>query len=197
MFFGLFGPTFAETTHALYGSIVAEARRPAFYIDHAVPDTTTGRFDMMVLVTALVLRRLRDEPKPAPGTRVRRGAKATDPHELGHQLLDLFFTEMDRALRETGVGDVSVGKRIKKLAAAYNGRAIAYDAALDAGDDEALAAALARNLLAGLDDRSAAPALAVWVRAAADVLSTLPVGDVLAGRIPWPAPAAASSRTTP
>jgi cytochrome b pre-mRNA-processing protein 3 len=197
MFFGLFGPTFAETTHALYGSIVAEARRPVFYRDLAVPDTITGRFDMLVLVTALVLRRLRDAPKPAPGTRVRRGAGATDPHELGHQLLDFFFTEMDRALRETGVGDVSVGKRIKKLAAAYNGRALAYDAALDAGDDEALAAALARNLLAGLDDRSTAPALAAWVRAAADVLATVPVGDVVAGRIPWPADAAPSPRITP
>lgn len=193
MIFGLFGRGFADTTFELYRSIVAEARRPVFYTDYAVPDTVTARFDMIVLIMALVLRHVRKAPQPAPGTRVATGRRATDPHELGRQLLDLFFTEMDRSLREMGVGDVAVPKRMKKLASAWNGRMIAYDAALDAGDD--LAAALARNVYAGLDDRSAAPALAAHVLALDARLATVPITDLLAGRIDWPEPVRLPSRT--
>ncbi len=194
MIFGLFGRGFADTTFDLYRSIVAEARRPVFYLDYAVPDTVTARFDMIVLIMALVLRRLRAEPQPPAGTRVVRGSRATDPRELGRQLLDLFFTEMDRSLREMGIGDVAVPKRMKKLASAWNGRVAAYDAALDAGDEDALAAALARNVYAGLDDRSAAPALAAHLPAIEACLSALPIAEVLSGRIDWPVPVSLSPR---
>lgn len=195
MIFGLFGRGFADTTFDLYRSIVAEARRPIFYLDYAVPDTVTARFDMIVLIMALVLRRFRAEPPPAAGTRVVTGTRATDPRELGRQLLDLFFTEMDRSLREMGVGDVAVPKRMKKLASAWNGRFAAYGEALDAEDETALAAAIARNIHAGLEDRSAAPALATHVAAIAARLAALPIADVIAGRIDWPDPAPLPSRT--
>lgn len=195
MIFGLFGRGFADTTFALYRSIVAEARRPIYYLDYAVPDTVTARFDMIVLMTALVLRRLRVEPTPPPGAKVVGGVRATEPHELARQLLDLFFTEMDRSMREMGVGDVAVPKRMKKLASAWNGRVVAYDRALDAGDVAEFAAALARNVYAGLDDRSTAAALATHAVAIAGRLSDLAVGDVLAGRIDWPEPVSLAERT--
>lgn len=195
MIFGLFGRGFAVTTFDLYRSIVAEARHPVFYTDHGVPDTVTARFDMIVLMMAVTLHRLRAEPLPMRGVKVVTGARATDPHELGRQVLDLFFTEMDRSLREMGIGDVAVPKRIKKLASAWNGRVLAYDAALDAGDVEAFAAAIARNVYAGLDDRSGALALAEHALAAGAVLAATPIADVLAGRIPWPEPAPTPPRT--
>lgn len=195
MIFGLFGHGFADTTLDLYRAIVAEARRPIYYTAYAVPDTVTARFDMIALVTAMVLRRLRGEPKPPVGAKVARGRRATDPHELGRQLLDLVFTELDRSLREMGVGDVAVPKRIKKLAAAWNGRVLAYDAALDEADLAAFAAAIARNVYAGLDDRSAAPALAAHAAAIDAALATRPTVDVLAGRIDWPDPALEAPRT--
>lgn len=195
MIFGLFGHGFADSTFDLYRSIVAEARRPVYYTAYAVPDTVTARFDMIVLIMALVLRRLRGETPAPAGTRVVKGSRATDPHELGRQLLDLFFTEMDRSLREMGIGDVAVPKRIKKLSAAWNGRVIAYDAALDEADETALAAAIARNVYAGLDDRSAAPALAAHAGTIDAALAGTAVADVLAGRIAWPDPALEAPRT--
>ena len=188
MLFGLFRRPFADTTFDLYGSIVAEARRPIYYSGYGVPDTVTARFDMIVLIMALVVRRLRAEPKPPEGARIATGARATEPRELARQLLDLFFTEMDRSLREMGVGDVAVPKRIKKLASAWNGRVVAYDTALDAGDGAALTAALARNVYAGLDERPHAAALAEHVAGLAAALAPLATADVLAGRIPWPEP---------
>lgn len=197
MIFGLFDRGFAETTFELYRSIVAEARRPIFYTDHGVPDTVTARFDMIVLFMAVLLHRLRDEPRPAPGSKPVTGRRATDPHELGRQLLDLFFTEMDQSLREMGIGDVAVPKRIKKLASAWNGRVIAYDAALDAHDAEAFAAAIARNVFAGLDDRSGAAALAAHALTASARLAATPLPDVLAGRIAWPDPPPITARTAP
>ncbi len=197
MIFGLFRRPFADSTFDLYGSIVAEARRPAYYTDFGVPDTVTARFDMIVLILALVERRLHAEPKPAPGAKVATGARAVEPWELARQLLDLFFSEMDGTLREMGVGDVAVPKRIVKLADAWHGRARAYDAALDAGDAEALAAALARNVYAGLADRPHAPALAERVARLGAHLAAVPIADVLAGRIAWPDPASPAARTTP
>ena len=74
------------------------------------------------------------------------------PAVRGQELIDLFFSEMDRSLREMGVGDLSIPKRMKKLAAAWNGRFQVYDAALDDADAEELAAAIARNVLADVED---------------------------------------------
>jgi cytochrome b pre-mRNA-processing protein 3 len=201
MFFGLFGRPFADTTFDLYGAIVAEARRPAYYTDLGVPDTVTARFDMIVLIMALVQRRLRAAPRPAEGTRIATGARATEPWELARQVLDLFFSEMDGTLREMGIGDPAVPKRITRLAGAWSGRAHAYDAALDAvgeaGDTSALAAALARNVYAGLAERPHAAALAERVVALAAHLDATSIAAVTAGRIGWPDPVPAASRTTP
>ncbi|MBV5264126.1 ubiquinol-cytochrome C chaperone family protein [Pinisolibacter aquiterrae] len=194
MIFGLFDRGFADTTFDLYRSIVAEARRPIFYVEHAVPDTVTARFDMIVLMMAVVLHRLRAEPFPPAGVKVVTGWRATDPHELGRQLLDLFFTEMDQSLREMGIGDVAVPKRIKKLASAWNGRVQAYDAALAADDADTFAQAIARNVFAGVEDRSGAAALARHALAAEAVLAATPLADVLAGRISWPDPSTTLSR---
>lgn len=122
----------ADPVHALYGAIVAEARRPALFAECRVPDTTIGRFEMIALHVFLVLRRLKS------------GSAATK--ELGQRLFDYFFADMDRSLRELGVGDLSVGKKVKGLAKSFYGRAVAYDRALDADDQAALAEALNRNI---------------------------------------------------
>ncbi len=192
MIFGLFESRFADDTFALYRSIVTEARRPEFYTACGVPDTVTGRFDMVVLMVAVVLHRLRLEPaSETPAPKRRRGAPATAP-ERAQELVDLFFQEMDSALREMGVGDMSMPKRMKKLAHAWNGRTQVYDRALDDGDLEALVAAVSRNVLAEQDDRSGAAPLAAHVLSAARRLTAQPIADVLAGRLDWPTPAVAA-----
>lgn len=195
MILGLFGRRFSDATSALYRSIVTEARHPEFYLGYGVPDTVGARFDMLVLHLALILRRLRLEGEAR--SREGRVDPATDPGERAQELVDFFFREMDRALREMGIGDVAIPRRMKKLAAAWNGRSLAYDRALAEERPDELAAALCRNVFAEVDDAGrSAEALARHVVAAADVLSGLPLGDLLAGRIAWPDPIHHSTRMT-
>jgi len=111
-----------------YEAIVAAARHPAFYARWHVADTLDGRFDMVALHTYLILDRL----------------KGAEP-EFRQALVDEFFRDMDRSLRELGVGDVSVGKKVRKMAEVFYGRVAAYDAAL-AGEGGALVAAISRNV---------------------------------------------------
>src|SRR3954467_6755518 len=126
-------PLAPGTIKAIYGMIVAQAREPLFYRAMGVPDTVNGRFDMVLLHLWMVLRRFR----PGDG-----GA------ELSQALFDRFCADMDANLREMGVGDLTVPKRMQKFGEAFYGRAAAYDAALSAEQpQEALAAAIARNIL--------------------------------------------------
>ena len=197
MIFGLFRSGPSPSTVALYSAIVTEARRIDFYASYGVPDTPTARFDMVVLHLALVVRRLRADPAlhtllPREG---RRKPQTLD--ERVQELVEFFFGEMDSALREMGVGDVAVPKRMKKLAAAWNGRTRAYDAALADDDRTALAEALARNVLAAAKTRDGAPALAAHVAGAAAALATQPIDRLLAGHVAWPDPAAHSPGIAP
>ncbi|HJM61855.1 MAG TPA: ubiquinol-cytochrome C chaperone family protein [Alphaproteobacteria bacterium] len=114
---------------ALYGALVAQSRRSEFYAKLGVPDSVDGRFDMIILHLSLLLRRLRGEDEA-----------------LAQALLDITFDDMDRNLREMGAGDLGVGRRVKVMARAYFGRFKTYDTALEMGDGEALAEALARNV---------------------------------------------------
>jgi cytochrome b pre-mRNA-processing protein 3 len=142
----LFGQKKPDPSDGLYATIVAAARQPKFYADWKVPDTIDGRFDMLVLHVFLAMDRLRSF-----------GVEAA---ELRQALTDRFFAEMDSALREVGVGDLVVGKKVRKMAEAYFGRATAYTTAMAAGHAE-MRDALARNVFAEAD-ASHAMELAKW-----------------------------------
>jgi len=159
------------TIRALYGMIVAQARSMPFYRDHGVPDTVPGRIEMIVLHLALVLRRL------------RRDEAVT--RQASQALFDLFCQDMDDNFRELGVGDLAVPKEVRRVAEAFYGRGRVYDAALDAADDEALAAAVARNILARPTDASAR-AIAAYIKAVEAALSATPVEQVLQSQAVWP-----------
>lgn len=155
---------------SLYGSLVEKARDPAFYAALGVPDTVNGRFDMLIIHAMLVLRRLRGGGELADLT--------------GKSMLELLFRDMDQSLREMGVGDMGVGKHIKKMAKAMYGRAEAYEVGLDSGDPAATAQALKENIY-----RQGAPADAV-VAQMADYLRRADahargedVAEIIAGRI--------------
>jgi cytochrome b pre-mRNA-processing protein 3 len=162
------------TIEAIYGMIVAQAREPLFYRAMGVPDTVNGRFDMMLLHLWMVLRRLR----PVDG-----GA------ELSQALFDHFCADMDANLREMGVGDLTVPKRMQKFGEAFYGRVAAYDLALDAGE-EPLAQALRRNILDG-GDIGHARQLAAYTKAVIAALAGL--DDTCVGNGSWrfPSPFAA------
>ena len=157
------------TIEAIYGMIVAQAREPLFYAGLGVPDTVNGRFDMVLLHLWMVLRRLR----PAAG-----GAA------ISQALFDHFCADMDANLREMGVGDLTVPKRMHKFGEAFYGRSAAYDAALEAGG-EALAQALCKNILDGRGIEQARQ-LAAYADAAIAVLAGL--DDTAVSNASWQFP---------
>lgn len=152
----------------LYGDIVAAARAPVFYAALGVPDTIEGRYEMIVLHTVLLLRRLR-----GPGQK-----------RLAQALVDFMAADLDRSIRELGVGDMSVGKFMKRLGEGLFGRAAAYDGALDTLDAGALEAAILRNIFDGYDPgRRSLAAIACYVRAQSDHLAGLPIEQIAAGHV--------------
>jgi cytochrome b pre-mRNA-processing protein 3 len=146
------------TIEAIYGMIVTQAREPIFYRDLGVPDTVNGRFDLLLLHLWLLLRRLRTVQSVNQGANQGQGAT-----ELSQALFDRFCEDMDDNLREMGIGDQTVPKRMRAFGEAFYGRVQAYDQAMESGG-EALASAICKNILngAGLDQ---AKRLAAYARA--------------------------------
>ncbi len=172
--FGYFRKTRAPsrcTIEAIYGMIVAQAREPLFYQALGVPDTVDGRFDMVLLHLWMVLRRL----------------KQGDDEALPQALFDHFCSDMDANLREMGVGDLTVPKRMQAFGEAFYGRSAAYDLALAAGQ-ESLAQALNKNIYNGQDIESARR-LAAYTEDAAAVLAGSNEA-MLTGGLRFPAPLA-------
>jgi cytochrome b pre-mRNA-processing protein 3 len=114
-----------------YRSIVAQSRQEKFYADWGVPDTVTGRFDMISLHMALTLRRLHGVPE----------ARA-----FSQALVEAFFRDMDQSIRELGVTDLGVAPRMKKMGKAFYGLVGVLGSALDSGDADAVAATLTKNV---------------------------------------------------
>lgn len=151
----------------LYGQIVAAARQPVLYADWNVPDTPLGRYEMMALHMFLFLHRARGE-----------GGALND---LAQEVTEEFFKDVDHSLRELGIGDTSVPKRMKKLAKMFYGRAESYGAALRAEDREMLAQALYRNIFPDGADWREAQAMADYVMASAHDLDSQPANAIVTG----------------
>ena len=153
----------------LYRAVLSQARQPRFYADLGVPDTLDGRFDLIVLHAFLVMRRLKDGDKTA--------------ETATQALFDILFADLDSSLREMGVGDLGVGKRIKAMGQAFYGRTTAYDKALQ-GDDADLAEAIGRNLYGTAQPNPAQlAAMVVYTRAQAAWLTGLALADIQAGKV--------------
>jgi cytochrome b pre-mRNA-processing protein 3 len=155
-----------DQAEGLYGAIVAASRREDFYLKHGVPDTVDGRFDMIVIHMFLVLERL-------------NGQSHLDFRQA---LTDMFFKDMDRSLREMGTGDLSVGKKVRKMAEAFFGRIKAYG---EAANEAEFSEAIKRNVFAELD-ATPAPMLARYVLAARQRLSEQADADIIAGNFNLP-----------
>jgi cytochrome b pre-mRNA-processing protein 3 len=178
---GLLG-LFARKPHeragfALYGAAVGAARRPLFFETLGVPDTLDGRFDLVSLFAGLLVCRISRDADP----------RAKD---LAQAVFDAMFADMDVNLREMGVGDLAVGKRVKRMWEAFHGRAQAYDQAIRAGDAAALEAALERNVWRGAAPEGAVARLAGIVVGADTALAAQPFSGFAAGEARFPDPAA-------
>lgn len=156
---------------ALYARVVEQSRKPSLYVALAAPDTVEGRFEVYTLHTVLLLERLR-----------LQGDRAS---ETSQALFDVYLKNLDDALREMGVGDLSVGKKMRRLGEAFYGRVKSYMTAMEALPDAApLEALLARTVYEGLPDPPAR-AMADYVLAQREALAVSPLEALLAGEVRW------------
>lgn len=174
MLFGLFSRRTRDNEHKIYCEIVAQARQQAFYTLFQVPDTIDGRFDLIVAHAVLLFRRLRGEGKQVA--------------EFAQNVFDLFFHDMDASLREMGISDTRVPKKVKVMGEAFYGRADVYIPPLEEGDVAGLADALGRNIFTDARNPRCELALALYMIAAAGVLEAQETSDILKGTLCWPTP---------
>ncbi len=161
-----------RSIESLYGKIMAHTRNPAFYTRLKVPDTLDGRFDLLALHVFLVVRRIKDE----------EGA-----FELARRLPEKRLAEIDRALREHGISDMGVPRRVKTMGRAFLGRATAYENALDSRDMKKLEDVLRRNLFSDAEpDQGVISEFAGYVVAAEAHLNGLAYDNISAGSISFP-----------
>lgn len=154
----------------LYVAVVDQARSPALYERLGAPDTVEGRFELYSLHVVLLLDRLK-----------RQGPAAA---EVAQALFDDYVSALDNTLREMGVGDLAVGRKMRKLGEAFYGRVKAYEEAFSALPDETLLRALmGRTIYEGVEDRSAD--LADYAAAQRGVLAAQPLDELLAGHVQW------------
>jgi cytochrome b pre-mRNA-processing protein 3 len=158
---------------SLYAQVVEQSRTPGLYVALGAPDTTEGRFEIYTLHLVLLLERLR-----------LQGDRAAD---VSQALFDVYLKSLDDALRELGVGDLSVGKKMRRLGEAFYGRVKSYMTAIAALPDAApLEALLARTVYEGRD-ASPAQALAAYVLGQREALSAQPIEALLGGQVRWAA----------
>ncbi len=173
----LFSKSRHRPDHAatVYAAAVKAARNRVFYAQLGVPDTLDGRFEVLSILLHAVARRL---------------VHGSDPDTaFSRRIAEHFVVDMDSNLRDMGVSDVRVAKKMKTLYGAYGGRIAAYDIALASGGD-ALEKAVARNVFAHGGPTGAAAALAAYIRGAQTMLAGIPTANIGEGKIAFPDPAA-------
>lgn len=159
-----------RTASKLYGSIVTQARAPAFYADLGVPDTMEGRYGLLVVHLWLVMERL---------------SAAGDTAGLSRALVETFVTDIDDNMREIGVGDLAVPRKVKKAAAGLYDRAPEYERAFTSEDDGVLAEVLSRHV--GGMPAPGALRLAAYLKSARRSLAAASIDELVAGDVTFPA----------
>ncbi len=156
---------------SLYDRVVEQARSPRLYAEFGVPDTTEGRFEVYSLHVYLLLERLKEQ-----------GPQAA---ETAQALLDTYLSALDNTLREMGLGDVGVGRQVRKLGEAFYGRVRSYEVGMAALPDMGeLQAMLIRTAYAGADLASV-PRLADYVVRQRQALVAVPLNDLFEGKVTW------------
>lgn len=159
---------------ALYAQTVAQSRTPTLYADLGAPDTPEGRFEIYSVHVYLLLERLKGQGPLAA--------------ETAQALFDTYVSALDHALRELGVGDLSVGKKIRKLGEAFYGRINSYETALAALPDTApLDALIGRTVYEG-GEAPQAPPFRAYVLKQREALALQSVDALCAGQVTWVAP---------
>lgn len=181
MIFSLFGRKKANlaVVRRQYETITRTARNPLFYREMNAPDTVMGRFEILVLHMVLFFRHSRNAGDIA--------------QMVAQEIVEAFFEDIDHSMRELGIGDAGVPKRMKKLTRMFYGRVKSYEDAIAAGDAAALAAALGRNIHPAAEaDAPPMDALAAYALVADAGLAAVPARHFEDGTVAFPDPAAAA-----
>jgi len=174
----IFQRALSRRSAQFYQELVEQARRRIFYEDWQVPDDFSARFDMIVLHLALVVERLQRETETPSQAR-----------KLLKQLMRCFTADMDRNLREMGVGDLSVSKKIKQMTEGFFGRAAAYRRGLQSEDNQELSNALWKNIYQqDVQAQKALEKMTTYVQHLWLGLEQVSLDRLLAGNYPWPVP---------
>lgn len=170
----LFRPRAAQAAgKALYAALVERARDPALYLDLRVPDTVEGRFELYTAYLFLLMERLKGQGSVAK--------------ETSESLFETYVSALDHGLREMGVGDLSVGKKMRRLAEHFFGRLKSYETAVAELPDQApLSALLGRTVYEGVDSPPAEPLIARLLADRAS-LAEQPIETLTAGQVRWSA----------
>jgi cytochrome b pre-mRNA-processing protein 3 len=160
----------------LYGAIVAQARLPAFYRDFGLPDTLEGRFASLSLHLFTVLDRLK--------------AEGDEARNLAQALSDRFSEDMEIVLREIGVSDLRIPKKMRGLAASSASMLQSYETA-STGEEGAFANTIAESLpMEGEAAKQTAAQLAPCLREVMRRLRARSMREIETGKLRFPEPSA-------
>ncbi|MGF1650403.1 MAG: ubiquinol-cytochrome C chaperone family protein [Hyphomicrobiaceae bacterium] len=161
----------------LYGSVVAQARHPYFYLHLGVPDTKEGRFELLVLHLSLLIERLRT-------------GEAGQQDPLAESVTACFVDDIHDSYREMGLSDTKVPQLVKKAAGALFDRTLFYRDAAAGETEGGLDLAFTETVLAGIEAAEMrSEQLARYYRAATQALTNAPLDDIRKGAIAFPDPA--------
>ena len=171
----LFKPRPAKAAgKALYAAIAAQSRDPVFYRKLGVADRIDARFELYSVHLALILERLSGQGEEAA--------------EVAQNTLDAYVSSLDDVLRDVGIGDLSMAKKMKQVASLLMGRLTSVRDALSPPDAATLEAFLGRTVYAEPGESADPKALAAYVVRAHESLAAQPLKDILTAKPAWPAP---------
>ena len=167
-----------KVQNLIYSSIVEQSRQPDFYIKCGVPDTPDGRFEMITIHAFLVIRRLKNKTE-----------KSTN---LGQEIFNLMFADMEQNLREMGKGDLGVSKKLMAMTESFYGRIVAYESKLT--NTFSLEEALNRNLFQKISpDEDQIKSIAKYIQREALRLEKIDTNELLSGNLSFGSPPDLSS----
>jgi len=171
-----------DAAYLLYAQVVKQARSAEFYTGLGAPDTLEGRFELVTLHAFLLLHRLKNAGKEAK--------------DMAQSVFDVLFDDMDQVLREIGVGDLAVGKKIKSMAALFYGRLNAYDAGI-AAQDQTLEDAIRRIIYAEMEPGDEqVHSLADYMRRAVADLERQETSSIMTGALHFPSLSVGTGKRT-
>ncbi len=160
-----------QAPQQLYGGLMTHARSTSFFMAYGVPDTVMGRFDMLSLHVYLLARRLRDD-----GSEAAQG--------LSQAVFDLYVYDVERALRELGIGDTSVPKKKKKMIRSFYGQIDDFDEAINSNDTNELLEKVSKRYLSETENPK--PEVLSNYMLGTDVhLKKQEIKSILTGEVSW------------